>query len=218
MTLFFAIAVLEIPSQIQIMLPNKYIGELSDSELNISSSRRKNSLKSDTASTEKVMDTAKKITEAFFRFQKQQNSKNSTGIAKLYVYKELKESDLTYIHLLLSNPIIFTFTNTDEDNAQILAIHEISLSYNVVMRVIKHIKSIEKHAVKQLLDAIPMYREEISEELLLQKNTIEQKYELSSFSKELDRFIKDPNLLIRSKRLLNIYSKWLEQLTKLRFE
>lgn len=213
MSLYFIVTTENCCSNIESVIPSKYIGELS---YKVTGFLRRDLFFKPSANTKSKFScaTAKSIIRSFNRFEYFSNKKYKSQIKYIYIYKALKDYDLSAIHLSIDNPKIFTYS--DADSKIIKLIDEYSQSY---YEVIDHIKNMEYHQneINPNHERINFYLNEITQELMGQKQNFPKKLKSMEYSDLIDKIIINPQTLKRSKKLIKIYKNWFDSYIKLRF-
>ena len=213
MTLYYIVITEEACSNIETLIQSKYLGELKYKltgflkyELFLNPSKNNPS--------NFDLSIATYVIISFKRFRHLLNAKEKVNLSNIYLYKDLKEYELSALHLSMN--ILKIHAYKEEDSKIIQLINDYCQSYYEVINFLKQIEKI-KGNLGENAERINFYLNKISIELLDQKESIPDQFKSIEFSEQIERAIKNPILLIRSKKLIKVYSDWHDKITNLRF-
>jgi hypothetical protein len=213
MNLYYIVSTENCCSHIDSVIPSKYIGELS---YKATSALRRNLFfyPSNNSTSNFKHDVAKSILISYNRFEYFSSKKYTSKLKCSYIYKDLKEHDLSILHLSINNPKIFTY---NEDDAEVLnLIKEYSQSYYEIMDHIKNIEIYEA-SINPDSERINFHSNEINQELIGQKQNFPNILKSIEYTEQINKVMLNPKILKRSKKLINIYKNWFDSYIKLRF-
>ena len=218
MTLYYAIVSEEVCSNIDTLIPSKYVGEMTR-EL-VGFARRELKFHS-SGDRESNFDPKLCIKVIFtYLWLTRMKSKNlNKSFERIYIYKDLQESDLFFI--TISMKILKMFSYDENDKEDIELIHEYSSSHNEVLDFLAKAKSHERSAKLGITESIQEMDKKLldaREELEAAKEATPKDFFPPEFIAVINAAIENPKILIRSKKLVDLYFDKHEALTNLRFQ
>jgi hypothetical protein len=218
-TLYYAIVSEEICSNIETLIQSKYVGEFCTKTVSITGRRELRFTSSGDREAKFDHQLCEKVIYAYVSLIRMKSKTLRIPVERIYVYKDLQESDFAFI--MLSMKIFKIFSYDENDKQDIELIFECNLSHRRVLDFLKQAKYYERSAKVGIAESTQVMEKNLlcaREELKLAKESMPGDFLPTQFISAIDAAIESPKILTRSRKLVDLYFAKHQALTMLRYQ